>query len=249
MSKLKQVVSDLIALAQNERLMGPSAPVPNNWIRRTDSTAGFDHQSDRFAPGCNYFHRDEVETVRTILNQGADSADVISMQEDITSRFDLTYVVFVKELQNQLNKARYPVEPRPAVPMPAPEPCEPGSVLTHVPPPMISPVRYQPTPWPSGALPPVGIKCEIRFKPDPTSLDKTDKWVTVVVAAEHHEGGVFVSIEGCWYLIDDPSRFRPIRTEAQKRRDELRDRLVNLSGLPNKFVDMIIVITEEVYGK
>lgn len=91
--------------------------------------------------------------------------------------------------------------------------------------------RFEPV-WNGEGLPPVGCECE--HCPGGTTQKEWER-VTVLAISER-TGGVFTDYwlrrdDGSSYVIGNPYRFRPIRTEAERRRS-----------------DAMLVMLEETYG-
>lgn len=170
MSRLKEVVSDLMALAQNDQLADTGHPPPWTWIEQGHTAFAHPKPSESRI----YFHTDEVRVVRKIIamGEGCGTSGTADMIRSIADRNGLNVGEFDRVLYNQLNQVWNPVAPT------------------------IQPL----SPWMPDTLPPVGTKCDFQIR-NGNDESKWD-WTPVTVAAEHHEGGVFVSIEGSWYLID-----------------------------------------------
>lgn len=82
--------------------------------------------------------------------------------------------------------------------------------------------QYEATSWDGTGLPPVGCECEIYNRGEWFAVKLKfigDKWIV----AEVLENGR----EDCYELVQDSSRFRPLRTEAEHAIDEM----VRLSGV------------------
>lgn len=76
--------------------------------------------------------------------------------------------------------------------------------------------------WDGTGLPPVGCECEIYNRGEWFAVKLKfigDKWIVAEVLENGHED--------CYELVQDSSRFRPLRTEAQRAIDEM----VQLSGV------------------
>lgn len=82
--------------------------------------------------------------------------------------------------------------------------------------------EYEASGWDGTGLPPVGGECEIYNRGEWFAVKLKfigDKWIV----AEVLENGR----EDCYELVQDSSRFRPLRTEAERAIDEM----VQLSGV------------------
>lgn len=79
---------------------------------------------------------------------------------------------------------------------------------------------HQPA-WDGEFLPPVGVTCEHC----PGGTTQTEWEVVTVLGISERPGGVFTDYwlrkeDGSTYIIGNPYRFRPIRTEAELRREK-----------------------------
>lgn len=83
--------------------------------------------------------------------------------------------------------------------------------------------------WNGEGRPPVGVKCE--HCPGGTTQHQWEV-VTVVAVHENLVSGFtdywLVREDGSSYLVGNPYRFRPIRTEAERKREEVIDELVSV---------------------
>lgn len=83
--------------------------------------------------------------------------------------------------------------------------------------------------WNGEGRPPVGVKCE--HCPGGTTQHQWEV-VTVVAVHENLVSGFtdywLVREDGSSYLVGNPYRFRPIRTEAERKREDIIDELVSV---------------------
>lgn len=78
--------------------------------------------------------------------------------------------------------------------------------------------------WDGRGLPPVGATCEHC----PGGTTQTDWEVVTVLGISERPGGGFTDYwlrkeDGSSYIIGNPYRFRPIRTEAERKREEAKN--------------------------
>lgn len=76
--------------------------------------------------------------------------------------------------------------------------------------------------WNGEGLPPVGVTCEHC----PGGTTQTEWEVVTVLGISERPGGVFIDYwlrkeDGSSYIIGNPYRFRPMRTEAERKREEV----------------------------
>ena len=82
--------------------------------------------------------------------------------------------------------------------------------------------QYEAAGWDGTDLPPIGCECEIYNRGEWFAVKLKfigDKWIVAEVLENGHED--------CYELVQDSSRFRPLRTEAERAIDEM----VRLSGV------------------
>lgn len=85
--------------------------------------------------------------------------------------------------------------------------------------------------WNGEGLPPVGVTCEHC----PGGTTQTEWEIVTVLGISERPGGVFTDYwlrkeDGSTYIIGNPYRFRPIRTEADRRREEAIEEIAYLIG-------------------
>lgn len=90
--------------------------------------------------------------------------------------------------------------------------------------------------WCGEGLPPVGVTCEHC----PGGTTQTEWEIVTVLGISERPDGVFTDYwlrkeDGSTYIIGNPYRFRPIRTEAERRREEVADSLNKLLGDIEKY--------------
>ena len=112
--------------------------------------------------------------------------------------------------------------------------------------------------WNGDGLPPVGIKCE--HCPGGTTQHE---WEVVTVAGVHKNTSTgftdywLVRENGSSYIVGNPYRFRPLRTEAEKARDKLAASLhiaagaspIELNGIGSLYFKLAdAIISGSVFG-
>lgn len=90
--------------------------------------------------------------------------------------------------------------------------------------------------WDGKSNPPIGVTCE--HCPGGTTQNEWE--VVTVLGISERPGGVFIDYwlrkeDGSSYIIGNPYRFRPVRTEAERKRE---DATAEMSAAIAKYTDM-----------
>lgn len=85
--------------------------------------------------------------------------------------------------------------------------------------------------WDGNGKPSIGVTCEHC----PGGTTQTEWEVVTVLGISKRPGGMFTDYwlrkeDGSSYIIGNPYRFRPIRTEAERKRKEIAQQMCNLFG-------------------